>query len=363
MTTTLHPMHGDGPEAAGPSPPPPATTLATLRGLRRRRLRRAALVVVIALALALALLVASFGLGVAGVAPAQSIPALFGVGERFDLLVVRELRLPRGGAAILAGCAFGLAGAIFQSTLRNNLASPDILGISGGASLGAVTAVVGFDAIDWTITVAALAGGLGVAFAIWVLAWRNGMHGIRFVLVGVGMSYVCASLISWRLSEAEVREAGRVLLWTVGSVADVRGDLLALLAVVVVIGTAAALVAGREQRPLALGDDHAHGLGVSPTRSRAVALLIGVVLVAVATAVAGPIAFVALVSPAIARRLVDDGGPALLPSAAVGGALTITADVVGQYAIPGLVAPVGVVTGLIGAPYLLWLLSRERKNA
>ena len=359
MTTTMHP---DDTSAVDPAGAEAAAGVADLARLRRRQWRRAAVVVLVAVALSLALLVLTFGMGVAGVPPERSIPALFGVGDRFDLLVVRELRLPRGAAAILAGCAFGLAGALFQSTLRNSLASPDILGISGGASLGAVTAVVGYGATGWSITVAALVGGLATAVAIWALAWRNGLHGIRFVLVGVGISYVCASLISWRLSEAEIRDAGKVLLWTVGSVADVRDGLLVLLAATVVVLTAAAVVVGREQRPLALGDDHAHGLGVAPTRARATALLIGVVLVAMATAVAGPIAFVALVSPAIARRLVDDGGPALLPSAAVGAALTITADVVGQYAIPGLVAPIGVVTGLIGAPYLLWLLARSDRG-
>ncbi|GAA1537752.1 iron chelate uptake ABC transporter family permease subunit [Nocardioides humi] len=331
--------------------------------IRRRHRLRTLTVVVVGVALCLGLLLMTFGLGKAGVPPSRSFPALLGVGDRFDLLVVRDLRLPRAAAAIVAGVAFGLAGALFQSTLRNNLASPDILGISGGASLGAVTAVVGYGASGSTVNLAAFAGALAAAVAIWLLAWRNGLHGIRFVLVGVGIAYLCGSLIAWRLSEAELREAGTVLLWTVGSVADVRDGTLGILAVGVALLVLLTVPIAREQRALALGDEHAHGLGLGPTRARAMALLIGVALVALATAVAGPVAFVALVSPAIARRLVDDGGPALVASAVVGATLTILSDVVGQYALPGLTAPVGIVTGLVGAPYLLWLLARSERRA
>lgn len=340
------------------------TTLHTITRIRRRSHARALAVVVVGAAICLGLLLVTFGLGAAGVPPERSFPALFGVGDRFDLLVVRELRLPRGLAAVVAGVAFGLAGALFQSTLRNNLASPDILGISGGASLGAVTAVVGYGASGTAVNVAACAGALGAAVAIWVLAWRNGLHGIRFVLVGVGIAYLCGSLISWRLAEADLREAGTVLLWTVGSVADVRDGTLGFLAVGVAALALLTVPVAREQRALALGDEHAHGLGLGPTRARIVALLIGVGLVALATAVAGPVAFVALISPAIARRVVDDGGPALAASAAIGAALTMTADVIGQYALPGgITAPVGIVTGLVGAPYLLWLLARSERKA
>ena len=339
-------------------------TLRTIARIRRRSRARALAVVIVAAGLCLGLLLVTFGLGAAGVPPERSLPALLGVGDRFDLLVVRELRLPRGAAAVVAGIAFGLAGALFQSTLRNNLASPDILGISGGASLGAVTAVVGYGASGATVNVAACAGALGAAVAIWALAWRNGLHGIRFVLVGVGIAYLCSSLIAWRLAEAELREAGTVLLWTVGSVADVRDGTLGFLTAGVVALALLAILVAREQRALALGDEHAQGLGLGPTRSRVVALLIGVGLVALATAVAGPVAFVALISPAIARRLVDDGGPALAASAAVGAALTVGADVIGQYALPGgITAPVGIVTGLVGAPYLLWLLARSERKA
>ncbi len=316
----------------------------------------------IAAAACVALAVVSVGSGPAGVPLARALPALVGIGDRFDLLVVRELQGPRVVAAIVAGLALGLAGALFQSTLRNPLASPDLLGVSGGASLGAVTAVVGYGASGLVVTGAALVGGLGVALAIWLLAWRGGLHGVRFVLVGVGLAYVCSSLVAWRLAQADLRDAGTVLLWTVGSVADVRDGVLgALAAAVAVLAIAAALLAGA-QRPLALGDDHARAMGLAPGRSRGLALLVGVALVAAAVAVAGPVAFVALLAPALARRLVDDGGPALLASAALGALIVLAADVAGQIGVGGVTAPVGVVTGLVGAPYLLLLLARADRG-
>jgi iron complex transport system permease protein len=337
-----------------------ALTVSAIRGRQRRRYT----VVAVSGAVAcLGLLLLALASGPVGVTPDKSIPAIFGVGDRIDLLVVQKLQLPRALAAILAGAAFGLAGALFQSTLRNSLASPDILGISCGASLGAVTAILGFGLGGMMIAVSALVGGLAVAVAIWLLAWRQGLHGIRFVLVGVGLSYVCGSMIAWWLSEADVREAGTALLWTIGSVADVRGTSLNILAVGVVLLTVVALAIGREQQALALGDEHASGLGVDPTRARIAALLVGVALVSLTTAFAGPIAFVALVSPAIARRLVDDGGAALVPSIAVGAALTLSADLVGQHGLGDITAPVGIVTGLVGAPYLLWLLARSDRKA
>ncbi|THJ00296.1 iron ABC transporter permease, partial [Nocardioides sp.] len=235
------------------------TTEAIAR-IRRRQRVRATTVVAVGAGLSVGLLVLTMSLGVAGVPPARALPAIVGIGERLDLLVVQQLRLPRGLAAILAGAAFGLAGALFQSTLRNNLASPDILGISQGASLGAITAVIGFGAAGVAVSLAALGGGLTVALAIWALAWRNGLHGLRFVLVGVGLSYLCGSLVAWWLSEADIREAGSALLWTVGSVADVRdGSLDVLASGVAALGLLAVAVSG-EQRPLALGDEHAHGL-------------------------------------------------------------------------------------------------------
>ncbi|WP_240665978.1 iron chelate uptake ABC transporter family permease subunit [Agromyces sp. LHK192] len=339
-----------------------AITADDIARARRRGGRRQAVVIATVALVGLVVALTASSLGAAAVTPDRLLAVLLGQGSRIDSFVVFELRMPRIVAALLVGAAMSLAGAVFQSTLRNPLASPDILGISGGASLGAVWVLLGLGLSGALVAGFAFLGGVGVALVIWAAAWRQGLHGVRFVLVGVGMSYVCGSTVTWLLATAEVRQAQAALHWTVGSVADVRGEDLALLAAGVFVGVVAVAVASRVLGPLALGDDRAAALGVPANTGRIVLLLAAVALVAVAASVAGPIAFIALIAPAIARSLVGGGGAALTASAVVGAVLTLTADVAGQFAIPGLPAPVGIVTGIIGAPYLLWLLARTERS-
>ncbi|MFE7508350.1 FecCD family ABC transporter permease [Promicromonospora sp. NPDC057488] len=341
----------------------PATTVSTVADLRAVRRRRQTLVVsgmvlVVLVAGTVALLI-----GAAGLTPGQAIGGVLGLGDKGDVFVIQKLRLPRIEAAVVIGAAFGLAGALFQSTLRNPLASPDILGISTGASLGAVLGVLVLGLSGVALSGIAFAGAAVVALAIWLLAWRRGLHSIRFVLVGVGFAYLGSSLIAWTLARAQEHEAAAVLTWTVGSISDVRGEQLTLVAVGTLVLAAAVAVVSRTQGPLALGDDNARALGVHVDAARVGTLLLAVALVALATSASGPIAFVALVAPAIARRLVNDGGAALVASAVTGAALTLVADVVAQHGLLGVAAPVGVVTGLVGAPYLLWLLATNEKRS
>jgi iron complex transport system permease protein len=336
------------------------TVVADLRTVRRRRQ------VLVVAGMVLVVLVAGTGallVGAAGLTPGQAIAGALGLGDKGDVFIIQKLRLPRIEAAVVVGAAFGLAGALFQSTLRNPLASPDILGISSGASLGAVTGLLALGMSGVALSGMAFGGAGLVALAIWLLAWRKGLHSIRFVLVGVGFAYLCSSLVAWAMARAEEKEAAGVLVWTVGSVSDIRGDQLALVAVGTLVLSAAVVVVARTQGPLSLGDDNARSLGVHVDAARIGTLLLAVALVALATSAAGPIAFVALVAPAIARRLVNDGGAALVASAATGAALTLVADVVGQHGLLGVAAPVGIVTGLVGAPYLLWLLATTEKRS
>lgn len=339
------------------------TLAATVAGLRAVRRRRQILVVA---GMALLVLVAGTGallIGAAGLTPGQAIAGAVGLGDKGDVFIIQRLRLPRIEAAVVVGAAFGLAGALFQSTLRNPLASPDILGISSGASLGAVTGLLALGMSGVALSGLAFSGAGLVALAIWLLAWRKGLHSIRFVLVGVGFAYLCSSMVAWAMARAEENEAAGVLIWTVGSVSDIRGEQLTLVAAGTLVLAVAVAVVARTQGPLSLGDDNARALGVHVDAARIGTLLLAVALVALATSAAGPIAFVALVAPAIARRLVNDGGAALVASAATGAALTLVADVVGQHALLGVAAPVGIVTGLVGAPYLLWLLATNEKRS
>jgi iron complex transport system permease protein len=336
------------------------TVVADLRAVRRRRQ------ILVVAGMALLVLVAGTGallVGAAGLTPGQAIAGALGLGDKGDVFIIQKLRLPRVEAAVVVGAAFGLAGALFQSTLRNPLASPDILGISSGASLGAVTGLLVLGLGGVALSGLAFAGAGLVALAIWLLAWRKGLHSIRFVLVGVGFAYLCSSLVAWAMARAEENEAAGVLVWTVGSVSDIRGEQLGLVAAGTLVLAVVVAIVSRTQGPLSLGDDNARALGVHVDAARVGSLLLAVALVALATSAAGPIAFVALVAPAIARRLVNDGGAALAASAATGAALTLVADVVGQHALLGVAAPVGIVTGLVGAPYLLWLLATNEKRS
>ncbi|MEU4365212.1 iron chelate uptake ABC transporter family permease subunit [Promicromonospora sp. NPDC023987] len=337
-----------------------STAVADLRTVRRRRQ------VLVVAGMTLVVLVAGTGallIGAAGLSPGQAIAGALGLGDKGDVFIIQKLRLPRIEAAVVVGAAFGLAGALFQSTLRNPLASPDILGISSGASLGAVIGLLALGLSGVALSGLAFAGAGIIALAIWLLAWRKGLHSIRFVLVGVGFAYLCSSLLAWAMARSQEHEAAAVLTWTVGSVSDIRGEQLALVATGTLVLLAAVVVVSRLQGPLALGDDNARALGVHVDAARIGTLLLAVALVALATSAAGPIAFVALVAPAIARRLVNDGGAALAASTATGAALTLVADVVGQHALLGVAAPVGIVTGLVGAPYLLWLLATTEKRS
>ncbi len=340
-----------------------ATTVTAVADLRAVRRRRQVLVVA---GMVLVVLVAGTGallVGAAGLTPGQAIAGALGLGDKGDVFIIQMLRLPRIEAAVVVGAAFGLAGALFQSTLRNPLASPDILGISSGASLGAVIGLLALGLSGVALSGLAFAGAGVVALAIWLLAWRKGLHSIRFVLVGVGFAYLCSSMVAWAMARVEENEAAAVLVWTVGSVSDIRGEQLALVAAGTLVLCVAVAIVARTQGPLALGDDNARALGVHVDAARVGSLLLAVALVALATSAAGPIAFVALVSPAIARRLVNDGGAALAASTATGAALTLVADVIGQHGLLGVAAPVGIVTGLVGAPYLLWLLATNEKRS
>ncbi|WP_418276542.1 FecCD family ABC transporter permease [Isoptericola jiangsuensis] len=340
-----------------PAGPPP---VAALRTRRRRRLG----LVLVALALAVvALATLALTIGPAALSPDKALLALFGVGDDGDLFIVQRLRLPRILACLFAGAGFALAGALFQSTLRNPLASPDILGIAGGASLGAVTCMLVLGLTGLAVSAGAFVGATLTAVLIWFFAWRQGLHSIRFVLVGVGFAYLASSLLAFELASVDQREAATALVWTVGSVADVRDTELVVLGVGVGVLALAVVAVARWQSPLALGDDHAAGLGVQADRARVVTLLLAVGLVAVATSVVGPLAFVALVAPAIARRLLDDGGPALTVSVGTGATLVLAADLVAQHGLLGVAAPTGIVTGLIGAPYLLWLLATHDRRS
>lgn len=288
------------------------------------------------------------------------VPAIFGAGDPAAQFIVGELRLPRALVAVLVGVAFGLSGAIFQSLARNPLASPDIIGISSGASVAAVFGIVVLRVSGNALVGLALAGGLVTAVLIYVLAWRQGVSSYRLVLVGIGVASALSAITGYLLTRARIYDVQSATVWLTGSLngrvwSDVRPLALALVVLV-----PAALALTPSLRLLQLGDETAVGLGLRVERARMLLVLVAVALAAGATAAAGPVAFVAFVAAPIARRLV--GAPlALVPSALVGAVLMLVADLVARESLSTIEMPVGIVTGIVGAPYLVWLLARSNR--
>jgi iron complex transport system permease protein len=289
------------------------------------------------------------------------VPAMVGLGDADSDFIVRQLRMPRALTGLLVGLAFGLSGAIFQWLARNPLASPDIIGITAGASAAAVFVIVTATATTAVVAFGALGGALATAVAIYLLAYRRGVTGYRLVLVGIGAGAVLSSATSYLLTRAEINDAQRATVWLTGSLNGRGWDHVVPLGLALAVLVPVTLAMTARLRALQLGDDVARGLGVPVEVSRLVLILCAVALAAVATASAGPVAFVALVAPQIARRLVGGGSVALLPSALFGACLVLVSDIVARRAFAPVEFPVGIVTAIVGAPYLLWLLARANR--
>nr|WP_231707839.1 MULTISPECIES: iron chelate uptake ABC transporter family permease subunit [Arthrobacter] len=278
-------------------------------------------------------------------------------GERIPgaSFIVLESKLPRAVTAVLIGAAFGVSGHLFQTMLRNPLASPDIIGISYGASAAAVTAMVAFGATGGAVSLAALLGAAAIALALHLLTRSGGASGARLVLIGIGFAAVLQAVVNFLLTRTDVRTAAESLVWLTGSLNSATWERAGIVALALVVLLPAAALLGRRLRVLELGDDFAAGLGLPVERTRAGLLFTGVALAAAATAAAGPVAFVAFLAGPISRRLI--GGRASLAAAGLTGAvILLAADFAGHNLIPGTVLPVGVITGALGAPFLLWLL-------
>jgi iron-siderophore transport system permease protein len=292
------------------------------------------------------------------ISPAAAGRALFWYGDQSIVDVVYQLRLPRALAGLLAGMAFGAGGAVFQSLARNPLASPDVIGVTAGANTAAVAGLVlGLTAAVDTATLALL-GAAASAVATYLLAWRGGTTGSRFVVVGIGVSALCASMTAYLLQRANLFEAQQAALWLTGSLNLRQWSQILPLAVAVVVLLPVVLLAARHLPALTLGEDTARGLGVPVARTRLTLMAGGVGLVAFATAAAGPIAFVALIAPQLTLRLARAAVPPPLGSSLAGALIVLLADLAARPF--GL--PTGVVTGIVGAPYLLWLLARTNRT-
>ncbi|MGP9604770.1 FecCD family ABC transporter permease [Brachybacterium sp. AOP42-E1-35] len=285
--------------------------------------------------------------------------ALIGAPDaEFAHTVVVEWRLPRAVAAVFFGAALGASGAAFQSLTRNPLASPDIIGFSAGSYTGALVVITLIHGSYLQLAGGALLGGIATAALVYLLAWRRGVQGFRLIIVGIAVSAVLTSFNTWLMLTADLEVAMSAAAWGAGSLNGTSWEqtFYGSGIILLLLGAMATLTLGLRQ--LELGDDAAKATGARTEPIRLAVMVIGVALTATVTAAAGPIVFIALAAPQIARRLTRTPGVTVASAAFTGALLLAAADVAAQHLLP-VPLPVGVVTVIVGGGYLVWLIIHE----
>ncbi|MFF1355604.1 FecCD family ABC transporter permease [Streptomyces sp. NPDC058297] len=321
--------------------------------------RRAAVAAVSLVVLLAAACLAYLCVGESFIAPAEVLKVITGRPSP-DELVVGTLRAPRMVVGLLVGAAFGVAGALIQTVARNPLASPDIIGISQGASaltVGAMTFGVTSYAV---LPYLSVLGGLLAALLVYAFAWRGGLHATRFVLIGIGFAIALRSVTTLFMTKGDYLVAQQAQIWMTGSLNGRGWAEAAPLGWTLLVLVPCVAWAARAQRTVAMDDDTATALGVRLGRVRLGLVLLGVVLASVATGAAGPVDFVALLAPQIARRVTRTAQIPLLCSALLGAFIVVVADLLARRLFSPTELPVGVLTAAVGAPYLIWLIIRSR---
>ncbi|HMJ75460.1 MAG TPA: iron chelate uptake ABC transporter family permease subunit, partial [Iamia sp.] len=312
---------------------------------------------------ALAFLVVCWSVSVGDypIALSEVLRTMAGHGVEPERLVIHEIRLPRAALAASVGAAFGLSGGIFQRITGNPLASPDLIGVNAGAAASAVAVIVLFSGSPTQVALGALVGAIGSALAVYLLAWKAGVSTYRLILIGIAIGAFMSSITAWLLTKADIFDASRAAVWLAGDVSGAGWNDVQPLWVALLVLAPAALLLARQLRMLELGDDAALALGTRVERVRGLLLLVGVGLAAVAVSASGPIAFVALATPQIARRLTGGRTVGLIPAAAFGALLLGLSDLAAKRIIAPSELPVGIVTAIFGAPYLLVLLALSNR--
>ncbi len=330
--------------------------------------RKAALIFIILLFLTFAVCVISTGMGEMKINPLTVMKVFVGGGPELETLIIKSFRLPRIIVALMAGISLAVAGGILQGMIRNPLASPDVLGITGGAAFAVVSFLAIFSDKNHSLTVsiawlplAAFIGAGVVAFLVYFLAWKNGVSPIRLVLIGIGISTLMQALTTLTMVMGPIYQASQANIWITGTVYGSNWKNVAILVPWTVIFLIIALSAARTLNIQELGDEVGTGLGGRVQKQRFALLIISTALIGGSVAFAGGIGFVGLMAPHMARRLVGSSFGALLPtSALLGGILVMLADLIGRTMFSPLEVPAGVFTAGIGAPYFIYLLFKTR---
>lgn len=292
----------------------------------------------------------------------QVFSALWGDAPRAITMVVTEWRLPRVMMALVIGAALGVSGAIFQSLMRNPLGSPDVMGFNAGAWSGVLVAMVFFNQHLTTIAIAAMIGGIFTSLIVWLLAWREGIDTFRLIIIGIGVRAMLVAFNTWLLLRASLETAISAGLWYAGSLNGLTWAKAWPSVPIIIAMLACSALLVRRLRLLEMGDDSACALGVRVEYSRLLLMLVAVILTAASTALAGPISFVALVAPHIARRLSGTARWGLTQAALCGALLLAAADICAQQLFLPYQLPVGVVTVSLGGIYLIALLIQESRK-
>lgn len=301
--------------------------------------------------------------GSANITIGEALQAIVGKGDAFTTMVVVEWRAPRVLIAPFLGAALAMSGAIFQNLTGNPLGSPDVIGFQTGSYTGALIVMLVLQGGSLETTVGALIGGIATALLVFALSSKNGTSGgIRLIVVGIGISAMLGSVNVWLLLTASVENAIMAGLWGAGNLSGTSWASLLQVVLGSIVFVGGAVLVARPMRLLQIGVPFATALGQNVQRVQSAAVVVGVGLTALATATVGPISFIALASPQIARRLVRSDGLALGPTAAVGCVLLLLADTIAQRIHPASPLPVGIVTVSIGGAYFLWLLVRQGRT-
>ncbi|MEV5597435.1 iron ABC transporter permease [Streptomyces sp. NPDC052496] len=323
--------------------------------------RRGSLVAVALGVLIVALVALGTFAGSTGMSFSETLAGLFGTGDPATVMLVQDFRLPRIAVGVLVGAALGVAGCLTQTLAGNRLATPDIIGVNEGATAAVVASVVGSSTGmigEWWL---GPVGAFLAAALVVLCAGGAGHRGHRVLVVGIGVSTVVGAVTDLVMSRQNDNTAGGVFLWTVGSLSGRDWSVGTPLLLVLLVLLPFALAAGNRLQLLRFDDDTASGLGVPVRRVRALTLALAVVLSGVAAGIGGPIAFVALAAPVLADRLGGRSRVPVLASGLVGGALIAGADTLGRVIAP-VEIPVGVVTSVLGGPFLLWVLFRPDRG-
>lgn len=280
----------------------------------------------------------------------------------YQSIVVWQWRASRLFAALVLGAALGISGAVFQSLVRNPLGSPDITGFNVGAFTGVLLSIALFGNLYWFSVLGAILGGLFSALLVYLFAYRDGHSGFRLIIVGIAISATLSAFNQWLILSVSLETAMTAALWGAGTLNGMTWIRILPAAVLIAVFIICAFLLNTRMKLLEMGDDTAAALGVSVNKTRLALMFIGVALTAVATAITGPIAFIALAAPQIAKRLENSASTSLGSSALVGGLLLLSADFIAQHSWEGSTLPVGLITVSLGGIYLVFLIIREGRK-